>query len=943
MLMLLCAVTTMWAQDLLQITSDESNPIYYTIYNTRSDSPGGLIYYAGDNAGLKDGCTATTLEDKYKFYFTGSDDALYVHNAATTKKLASVTSWTDEGTVWCVIRRNDGNLAFGPQEGDITSNVWWNEQNQGRDGYTVWNANDAGSGFVVELASEYVFPVTDRFYTIEAPLFENVQGIKKGLIVNADGSLGWNTIDLTNKNCYWIPAVNNDGTVALKNAGTGTYINGTAMSDAAVYATIKALGSNQFNIVVNETTINANGHSNGNASSGNIVAYGGFLGSASAWRFVERDDPDAIVEVSVNYKFTYNDEEKYTQTTTTIVGEEYPAITVVLPLGVTATQPSGVIDAADVKDGVITKVIDLSLDLPFEYADSYENITTWYYMNLRDDAPTYAYYDSSIGYIKATESSVPSDKRFEYAWAFIGDPFNGFSVVNHAAGETMVLSSPETPNGNQNAAQLPRMVEKDSATGNLVWDFVKPTHANVRAENGFYIQHPTAKDYAINRQSYNSAYTLCYWNGRDTGSTFQVVECDLTGLTDLLALIDQVDAAVAAYGKGGTTVGYYTAETVVALNEALVAAKNAASANESAAANATAQSALQAAVASLATIQPEEGKFYNIVSHCTDDHRANQQVYVNNAGGMQFANTADALSSPIGHVFQFVPAGKDKFYIYNVERGVYMNKVGEATTTETSGAKAVTISNMGVENVVSIKPDGESQMHAQDYGSKIVGWNNNSATNGSAWTIVEVENIAELGRSVTVGEAGYATLCLGYNATIPAGVEAYAVSSTNSTHAIMTQINGAIPANEAVILKLAEDASAGTFNFVYAESADDVENNLLMGTTVDTYIAGPAYVLGVVGEAVGLYKALLNADATGAATGETHFKNNAHKAYLPATAGANLTAAFYGFNFGGTTGIDQITDNREQSTVIYDLQGRRVSEITEKGIYIVGGKKVLVK
>ena len=45
----------------------------------------------------------------------------------------------------------------------------------------------------------------------------------------------------------------------------------------------------------------------------------------------------------------------------------------------------------------------------------------------------------------------------------------------------------------------------------------------------------------------------------------------------------------------------------------------------------------------------------------------------------------------------------------------------------------------------------------------------------------------------------------------------------------------------------------------------------------------------------------------------------------------------------GTTGIEDITDNRVESTEIYDLQGRRVNEITEKGIYIVNGKKVLVK
>ena len=47
---------------------------------------------------------------------------------------------------------------------------------------------------------------------------------------------------------------------------------------------------------------------------------------------------------------------------------------------------------------------------------------------------------------------------------------------------------------------------------------------------------------------------------------------------------------------------------------------------------------------------------------------------------------------------------------------------------------------------------------------------------------------------------------------------------------------------------------------------------------------------------------------------------------------------------GGETGIDCIesTDNRQQTTDIYDLQGRRV-ENPAKGIYIVGGKRVVIK
>ena len=45
---------------------------------------------------------------------------------------------------------------------------------------------------------------------------------------------------------------------------------------------------------------------------------------------------------------------------------------------------------------------------------------------------------------------------------------------------------------------------------------------------------------------------------------------------------------------------------------------------------------------------------------------------------------------------------------------------------------------------------------------------------------------------------------------------------------------------------------------------------------------------------------------------------------------------------GDATGIDMTTDNRQQTTVIYDLTGRKV-ENPAKGIYVVNGKKVVLK
>ena len=165
-----------------------------------------------------------------------------------------------------------------------------------------------------------------------------------------------------------------------------------------------------------------------------------------------------------------------------------------------------------------------------------------------------------------------------------------------------------------------------------------------------------------------------------------------------------------------------------------------------------------------------------------------------------------------------------------------------------------------------------------------------------------------------------------YPVALPEGVNAYIVTAVGDGYVTLTRFEGTIPANTAVILNNGEPMGEAV--------AVDFSTNLLKGTAVDTYIDEEAYVLSKVDGVVGLYLAEMT-DGT--------WLNNATKAYLPASAVLNKSAAFYGFDWDGTTGVEEIKDNREQSTVIYDLTGRRVEAITAPGIYVVNGRKVLVK
>lgn len=233
------------------------------------------------------------------------------------------------------------------------------------------------------------------------------------------------------------------------------------------------------------------------------------------------------VSVEITYNYKWNDEVKASATVQATVGLPYPAPSN-LPYGVVAQVPEDL-----VAEGVTSVDVECTLALPFEVSTDYAT-AHWYALKIRDDGFTYLSYDSSKEYIPASASAYSIKNQDNYMWAFIGNPFDGFKVINKAAGDAKILSAPSTPTGDKNAEQLARMVEETGATGNIVWNLKTPTHNNAVA-NVFYIEHPTATNYAFNRQKYNNENALCYWNQRDTGSAMLVEEAyDFSQFGDLL-------------------------------------------------------------------------------------------------------------------------------------------------------------------------------------------------------------------------------------------------------------------------------------------------------------------------------------------------------------------------------------------------------------------------
>ena len=168
LLVLFCAFVGMgWASPLdLPTYSTAEDPIYYTIRNTRSVT-GPYLYYAADGNTLKD---RPNTDAASMFYFVEAEEGgCYICNYATDLRLASHNSWSAEGTVFTLSETphsSKAGLAFG------FSGTYLNEENW-RDGYTTWSADDAGSIFVVE-------PVTDFSSVVD------VDGAKKVAIAKLE-------------------------------------------------------------------------------------------------------------------------------------------------------------------------------------------------------------------------------------------------------------------------------------------------------------------------------------------------------------------------------------------------------------------------------------------------------------------------------------------------------------------------------------------------------------------------------------------------------------------------------------------------------------------------------------------------------------------------------------------------------------------------------------
>ena len=187
--------------------------------------------------------------------------------------------------------------------------------------------------------------------------------------------------------------------------------------------------------------------------------------------------------------------------------------------------------------------------------------------------------------------------------------------------------------------------------------------------------------------------------------------------------------------------------------------------------------------------------------------------------------------------------------------------------------------------------------------------------------------------AATITSAGWATLytdkALDFSGV--SGLTAYTATCSGST-VTLTPVND-VPANTGVVLK----GSADTYYIPTTESSSTDKGHLLgsalAATAYNAYDGYTLYVLTQASDGV-------NVEFNPVTSGEIA----AGKAFLKVSSGDSSLAPTLNVVFaGGTTGIDSAVKSDElRDKSYYNLAGQRVAQPT-KGLYIVGGKKVVVK
>ena len=376
-------------------------------------------------------------------------------------------------------------------------------------------------------------------------------------------------------------------------------------------------------------------------------------------------------------------------------------------------------------------------------------------------------------------------------------------------------------------------------------------------------------------------------------------------------------------------------------------------------------------------IEPEQlsfdvGKTYKLQLYSNNQYISNSPADNNQ---LQVTSTAADVAE-----FIIKPDGThtNYFYLFDTKSGKYVTPSANTSnsTAWTLSATPVTVKlvdytysynanhskseDFGSDHVYllnnKLSDSRNYSAYANKLGSGVVLGNANPSYTSSLWKIVETGNTSDINLSTlsssinlseymtaastmevtykysaTVGDAGFGTLVVPFEADVEGDVEAWELTSVNGDGRIQGTKITTIEANKPVLLKNAGTLSLTSKSGTATYSASP-SNGLLHGTYTSGTVSAGNYVLQNLDDVVAFYKVVDSDKPT----------INPFRAYLAAPSDSRMLT----FSFDDeTNNISAMLNEKGKMTnenFIYNLNGQRVGKAS-KGLYIRNGRKMIIK
>ena len=317
---------------------------------------------------------------------------------------------------------------------------------------------------------------------------------------------------------------------------------------------------------------------------------------------------------------------------------------------------------------------------------------------------------------------------------------------------------------------------------------------------------------------------------------------------------------------------------------------------------------------------------YNTRVYNSSNMGSNAGVSATSKTATMFAKFTTEYGTEAGYT---MPLKKGVYYLSFIyggwnEVGTREIKVYNASKNATVTPSSVTAKDNKAHTTASSWSTYSGLVEIPEDGDYILSFYRESTTSQNQICISDIELKKAASANMTITDVKWGTFVAPFAVTIPEDVEAYEVEGvTNDGTINMKSVETTIPANTPVLV-YSESAQDETF---YGKAVSgDPATDYLVGVYEPTKAPAGSYILMLHNDKAVFGQVVEGKEPT----------VGANRCYLNVPSGTSSTI----LRFGDATGIQSVEQQGE--TIIYDLTGRRV-DAAVKGIYIVNGKKMLVK